>query len=343
MDQQKSTIEHVLIVGCPRSGTTLLQSIVAAHPTVFSSPETHFFTDSIGQRVERLFGMPARSWRERQSRLTRRCRVALRVTNARWCRRRLVNFVTGAGHSELVAKIPKFPLFLGPAAHLYVSLGDQMARGQGKRIWLEKTPGHLHYLSTIDRYMPDAKVICVVRSAPDNIASLFDVAHKYPNRWLPQYRTIDGCIDRWLMSARAVESEAGQKNRLFVEYEDLAARPEIVAARVCRFIGVAYSGDMVEHRNDVFGRIVREREPHKQNVRATIESKNGTKFSELFTPEQQTYILSRLGDWPARLHALCERKAQASDFTMAPQSAMVGWVPWLLLAAELTQNTDMVC
>src|SRR5258708_1312957 len=43
---------YVFIVGCPRSGTTLLQRIVDAHPQIAITPETHwipkFFKDGTG-------------------------------------------------------------------------------------------------------------------------------------------------------------------------------------------------------------------------------------------------------------------------------------------------------
>ena len=39
--------DRIFIVGCPRSGTTLLQSLLAAHPQIHSFPETHFFPNTI--------------------------------------------------------------------------------------------------------------------------------------------------------------------------------------------------------------------------------------------------------------------------------------------------------
>jgi hypothetical protein len=33
---------RLFLVGCPRSGTTLLQSLLAAHPQIASFPESHF-------------------------------------------------------------------------------------------------------------------------------------------------------------------------------------------------------------------------------------------------------------------------------------------------------------
>ena len=35
---------YVFIVGCPRSGTTLLKRLVDAHPAIASPPETHWIT-----------------------------------------------------------------------------------------------------------------------------------------------------------------------------------------------------------------------------------------------------------------------------------------------------------
>lgn len=302
---EEAAIKNVLVVGCPRSGTTLLQSIIAAHPLVFSSPETHFFADSVGQRAERMFRMPPTSWRERRSRIAHRCRVALNVTNSRACRRRLVEFLTDSNRPDLVAHVPKTPWSLDSAAQLYLSLGYRLTRDSGKSIWLEKTPDHLHYLDTIDRYMPSAKVICVVRSGPDNIASMYDVAHRYEDRWNPRYRTLDGCINRWLSAAQDAAGQAGRDNRLFIAYEELASNPAGVAERACRFVGMPYVSGMVEARGDVYGQIVREREPHKTNIQETIAPRNGTKFHELFTPDQQAHVMERLGDWPERMRQLC--------------------------------------
>ena len=35
--------ERVFIVGVPRSGTTLIQSLLASHPQIETFPESHFF------------------------------------------------------------------------------------------------------------------------------------------------------------------------------------------------------------------------------------------------------------------------------------------------------------
>ncbi len=60
----------VFILGSPRSGTTLLRSLIHAHPALCCGPETHFLVDLakiVGpywKRIER-FGFPRRFWTER--------------------------------------------------------------------------------------------------------------------------------------------------------------------------------------------------------------------------------------------------------------------------------------
>lgn len=320
---REAPIGHILVVGCPRSGTTLLQSMLAAHPCVFSAPETHFFADAIGQRAERLFALPPTGWRERQRRHLRQLRVRLGLLYPRGARRRLASFLRHAGGEDLLARIPPMPLFLAPMARLYAELGDELARRQGKRWWLEKTPGHLHYLDVIEQYLPGLKVVCVVRSAPDNIASMYDVANHYPDRWRHEYRTVEGCVGRWIASARAAEAQAGRADRLFVAYEQLAADPAATVARVCAFLGLSFEPGMIEQREAAYGRIVHDREPHKQNVREAIASRNGTKFSRLFTPQQQARILAALGDWPARMDALCSGRYRAGPDDARPAAPVV--------------------
>ena len=49
-------MKRVFIVGCPRSGTTLVQALLARYPGLHSFPETRFF--------EALLGGIDRRWQE---------------------------------------------------------------------------------------------------------------------------------------------------------------------------------------------------------------------------------------------------------------------------------------
>ena len=43
--KNKATHRPIFIVGCSRSGTSLLRSIIGSHSKIASGPETHFLKD----------------------------------------------------------------------------------------------------------------------------------------------------------------------------------------------------------------------------------------------------------------------------------------------------------
>ncbi len=55
-------VGRIFLVGTPRSGTTLYQSIMAAHSQILSLPETHFFLNLIPKRnyIARALGLTNR-------------------------------------------------------------------------------------------------------------------------------------------------------------------------------------------------------------------------------------------------------------------------------------------
>ena len=111
-----SAVGRVFVVGCPRSGTTLLQGILSAHPDVWSLPETHFFEMlEPGRRLPRAMGLASRrGWRAF-------CQTA----------------------NDLGEPLPK-PWQLNywwrdSLAKRFVSLFDAKTLAAGKRLWVEKT------------------------------------------------------------------------------------------------------------------------------------------------------------------------------------------------------------
>ena len=65
---QTAPKQRIFLVGCPRSGTTLLQSLLAAHPDITSFPESHFFRHLIDNRrwLHRTFGIASKRARTRK-------------------------------------------------------------------------------------------------------------------------------------------------------------------------------------------------------------------------------------------------------------------------------------
>src|SRR5262249_18767483 len=147
---------------------------------------------------------------------------------------------------------PEFERRLTPRTHLmrqyvriFVGILDDLARERGKDHWLEKTPEHLQMVTAIEKYVPGARFIHLLRHAEEVVASLYDVTRRYPEKWHGPW-SLDACIDAWNQDVyRSVECR-GRSNHHFVRYEDLVAEPAAVLNELCRFLGLQFDPAMLE-------------------------------------------------------------------------------------------------
>lgn len=260
----------VFIVGCARSGTTLLQSLLASHPEIASFPESKFFVD--------LVRMPEE--------LSRRYSLGM---VSKFLRPTLESFLDEVEHPELKQKLPRLPLI-----KLYVrsfrTILAELTQLQGKRIWLEKTPEHLHRLKYIKSYMPEAKIIHIVRRGVDVVASLYDLGQRHPNHWGRTFHDVDTCIQRWSDDIAITRQYLSHSNHTLIRYEQLVAKPADELQRLCSFIGVSFDVRMMENYRNTSSQLVRSRETWKASTQQAIQNTNSQKFLTVFTPEQQAHI-----------------------------------------------------
>src|SRR4051794_23668295 len=98
--------ERCFLVGCIRSGTTLLQSLLAAHPQVTSFPESMFYRIAVGQAAERARGVLPRTVKQRVGRLVRETRWRLGVASPVG-RRRAQSFLREMEREDCMDLFPK--------------------------------------------------------------------------------------------------------------------------------------------------------------------------------------------------------------------------------------------
>jgi hypothetical protein len=263
-------VQRVFLVGCARSGTTLLQSLLASHPSIASYPESHFFRHLSGGRRWRWVGLPSRR-----------------------ARPRLEQFLGELAHPSAPRALPRRVVLRRQYVSFFLGLLDSLALGERKAIWIEKTPSHLWHLDEIERLVPGAKFIHIVRDGTDVVASLYDVTHRYPEVW-GGARSIDACIDRWLKDVAISRRYEGRENHLAVSYERLVDSPREVLEEICSFLGIEYANAMLRDHRLTAERVVLESEPWKSNAFRTVRRRPGRKFEELFEEEEQRYILARL-------------------------------------------------
>jgi hypothetical protein len=104
-------------------------------------------------------------------------------------------------------------IFANPYTKAFIKILDEITLENGKSSWLEKTPEHLGQINYIERWVQRAKFIHIIRNGDDVVASLYEVAQKYPllsstdrgNTW----QEIPLIKETYMMSVTAV-SPAGK-------------------------------------------------------------------------------------------------------------------------------------
>jgi len=290
----KHSYPRLFLVGCPRSGTTLLQSLLAAHSQIASFPESHFFRYLLGNRS---------TWRRK-----------LRIPSP-LARQRFDQFLVETGHPELERYLPKTAVFTIQYIKGFIRVLDELTQQQEKSLWLEKTPGNLYYISYIEKRVEGAKFIHLVRNGADVVTSLYDVTHQYPEDWRGAW-DLDRCIRQWINDVRLSLNHLHKPNHILVQYEQLIDNQLLVLSELCDFIGVKYEPTMLENYQKVAENVILPFEYWKVSVQQGIYNTSGQKFNQLFNEEQKQYILQQLStanlEFSEKLAKLQMRKSEST-------------------------------
>jgi hypothetical protein len=262
--------ERIFLVGCPRSGTTLLQSMLAANSRILSFPETHFFGYL-------FMNKPFLSV----------LNIASRRAKSHWN-----VFLDEIGHPELHSILPRQAIFVRQYSTAFIQALDLLTLAEGKTTWVEKTPGHLRYVNQIERLVKGSMFIHIVRNGLDNIASLYEMGQKYPETWGAGFSTLDQCIQRWVKDICTSQKCSLRNNHHLVNYEQLASDPKPELMKLCEFIRLNYEESMLTDYPIFASKVIQNREQWKASVFSQIEFSN--KFDAVFDGNQQRYILEKI-------------------------------------------------
>jgi len=162
---------RVFLVGCGRSGTTLLQSMLASHSRIASMPETWLFVSVAGYMTPRLYGYPPSGVKDRLGRILDKTRLRLGIA-AKDGRDSVRNFLREMKREDLMSLFPPSGRSLGLQLDACVNILDRIAQDQNRPLWLEKSPLHLGYIDLIERTIPQARFVHLLREGPDGVASI---------------------------------------------------------------------------------------------------------------------------------------------------------------------------
>jgi hypothetical protein len=272
-----SAIEgRVFVVGCSRSGTTLLQSFLAAHPAVLSFPETA------------VFGRLLRGDAEAEGALNtahQRTRLAYR---------RVCKLLDRLGRRELEDLLPIRSKSAEELARGFIAVLDRLALDRGKAWWVEKTPENIRYVPDIGRLVPGARFINILRDGRETVASLYGLAVEYPDKFWTKFLDLDLAIEHWNVSLRHTRELVGVPEVMLVRYERLLAETEAVLREICAFTGLPFSREMLDRRSEVAPALILDFETWKARVLGAVPASIESRFDQLFDAGQKAYIESRL-------------------------------------------------
>jgi hypothetical protein len=240
----------VFVVGCPRSGTTLVQLMLHSHPRIAIPPETRFLLPAYRKRLR--FG-------DLEDERNRQKLARFIVQGGRHRIRDL-----GLDREETIRAIVAGPPTVGSAAGIV--LREYANRFERPR-WGEKRPAYHNWIGVIMRLFPDAHIVHVLRDPRACVASL----KRMPWWRRGSYHAIAAWADSIDHTDEAMRKWPGAVTR--IQYERLVADPEGELRTLCAALYEEYEPAMAEPER-VAGIAVPERKHWHSDTRVGPTTKN---------------------------------------------------------------------
>jgi protein-tyrosine sulfotransferase len=216
------TAEGIMILGAPRSGTTLLRRLLDAHPNIACPGETNLF---------RACGRFLRS-----ERIAEGVRIGVLDGLA----------YAGFSRSEVLTRLREFAF----------SFHAEYAKRHGKPRWADKSPLDAFYLEDIEHLCGDAlHFVCIQRHGLDVACSIQDLCEKNGgyltelHEYIVRYpMMLEAFAHVWVDLARSIDAFAKRhpENAILVTYEELTARTDATMARIMDFVGEQWDPALID-------------------------------------------------------------------------------------------------
>lgn len=244
------------IVGAPRSGTTLLRMMLDAHPAIAIPPETGFLLTLLEQSPA-----PRMTWKDFFTFITQ---------FETW-----IDFhLSHEAFADRLHRLDPFSLSDGLRC-FYQLYAERFAKPR----WGDKTPNYGLRLREIGALLPEARFLHLIRDGRDVAASLRDL-------WFSPSRDFDALARDWSWRVQTIRSQGAHSPfYLEVRYEELLTETEAVLRRICAFLQLDFSDQMLRYYHFSPARL----QEHESRIRA-----DGT----LVITKEERFAMQRLTTRP---------------------------------------------
>lgn len=251
-------LEFFAIVGVGRSGTTLLMSMLNAHPKIALPPEFHFVN-------QHIVPAPAASLSEAINRLEDDPRFA-----------RLGMTVEEVVRPFTQNQIP-FTM-----TNLYRQILQTYAHKQNVSIIGDKAPKYVEYLPILHKIFPNAKIIHLIRDPRDVYLSRTKAGWSASRPDSMQYLAYRA---QYALGRRLGPQLFGA-NYLEIHYEHLLTQPETELKHICQFIGVPYQPEMLAFSDSARDLVFPDEIAWKKEALGPLLTNNMNKWRHDLPPEK---------------------------------------------------------
>jgi hypothetical protein len=220
---------YLFVVGCPRSGTTLLRRMLDAHPELAITPETHWIPEWFEKQGGDRNGHVTREFVQSLLRSARFMKLKLN-DDAVWT-------VFEDGESVPYARLVE---------HVFGLFGSR----RGKPLVGDKTPGYTKAIPTLHRLFPWARFVHLIRDGRDVCLSATTwhqvgrLERRFPSWRQDPVSTAALWWELHVRLARDAGARIEPRNYYELRYEALVADPPEESTALCTFLGLAYSQTM---------------------------------------------------------------------------------------------------
>ena len=270
LSQRTAIDKRIFVTGASRSGTTLLQSLLAGHSNIYTFPETGVFLKILGMRRRTPWALAGLSLGREKKTLQKLCNSLQPAADSRM-------------HIDSC-------LTLKSSAEQIVDFLDRLTLDQGKAIWVEKTPRHFKYADILLRYIPRSHVLHILRDGRDVVTSIYLRAMRHPEKFDKQLNLHYG-IRLWNEAVRKAHSLLDMPGHSTLIYEDLTRHPERTLHALCAEMDMDFEPEMLRMPHGAY--FVKDNESWKQNTDTEVVT-NTSKFASVFDKPTRDWIEDKL-------------------------------------------------
>jgi hypothetical protein len=269
----------VIIGGCPRSGTTLLRTMLNTHPEIAIPRETRFVLGTWVRR--RQFGDLGD--------------VENRRRLGRWIFKRNGSQADrlGLDPDQAIERLAEAPPTVGS---LLATCFIMFAERHGKPRWGDKRPMYAAQIGAIWDLFPQAQFIHVVRDPRACVASLRKLGW-YEGQIAPM-------VELWERSLNAVNAwrpKVAGDQLLELKYEDLVTEPEATLARVAAFTRVSGEDEAISQMLAYHEFRETRSQRYHANLERPLDPTRLTGWKDALAPTEiafvETAAASLMGQW----------------------------------------------